>query len=41
MTLDLKLTAITHESDWEPYTEVSSRYREVTVDEILQRVMSL
>lgn len=39
--LDLKLTAITHESDWEPYTEVSSRYREVTVDEILQRVMSL
>lgn len=39
--LDLKLNSITHESDWEPYTEVSSKYRQVTVDEILKRVLSL
>ena len=39
--LDLKLNSITHETDWEPYTEVSGKYREVTVEEILQRVMSL
>ncbi len=39
--LDLKLNSITHETDWEPYTEVSGKYRQVTVEEILQRVLSL
>lgn len=39
--LSLKLNSVSHDSDWEPYTEVSSKYREVTVDEILKRVMSL
>ena len=39
--LEIRLNGIGHESDWEPYTEVSSKYREVTVEEILKRVMSL
>ena len=39
--LDIKLNSISHDSDWEPYTEVSSKYREVDVDEILKRVMSM
>ena len=39
--LNLKLNSLGNDSDWEPYTEVSSRYREVTVEEILKRVMSL
>ena len=29
------------DEDWEPRTEVSSKYRQVTVDEILRRFMSL
>lgn len=29
------------EEDWETRTEVSSKYRQVTIEEILQRFMSL
>ncbi len=30
-----------HEENWETRTEISSKYRQVTIDEILQRFMSL
>jgi hypothetical protein len=39
--LGIKLNYIRHETDWETRTEVSNKYREVTVDEILQRFMAL
>ena len=39
--LGMKLNYINNESEWETRTEVSSKYREVTIDEILQRFMSL
>ncbi|MBP5338800.1 MAG: DUF4292 domain-containing protein [Prevotella sp.] len=39
--LGVKLTYIGNESDWETRTTVSDKYREVTVDEILRRVMAL
>ena len=29
------------ETEWETRTEISNKYREVTVDEILRRFMSL
>lgn len=39
--LGLKLNYLKHESDWETRTEVSNKYREVTIDEILERFMAL
>ena len=39
--LGIKLNYINHETEWETRTEVSSKYREVTVDEILRRFMAL
>ena len=39
--LGLVLNYIGHESDWEKFTNVSNKDREVTVDEILRRIMSL
>ena len=39
--LGMTLNYIGHETDWETRTEVSNKYREVTVDEILRRFMSL
>ena len=39
--LGMILNYIGAEEDWEPRTEVSSKYRQVTIDEILQRFMSL
>ena len=39
--LGMTLNYIDHQSDWETRTEVSNKYREVTVDEILRRFMSL
>ena len=39
--LGIKLSYIKHETEWETRTEVSSKYREVTVDEILRRFMAL
>ncbi len=39
--LDMVLNYMGNEENWEPRTEVSSKYRQVTVDEILQRFMSL
>ena len=39
--LRVKLSYINHETEWETRTEVSSKYREVTVDEILRRFMAL
>ena len=39
--LGMTLNYIKHESDWETRTEVSNKYREVTIDEILNRFMSL
>jgi len=39
--LGVTLNYIGHDSEWETRTEVSNKYREVTVDEILRRFMSL
>jgi len=39
--LGIKLNYINHETEWETRTEVSNKYREVTIDEILQRFMAL
>ena len=39
--LGIKLSYIGHESEWETRTEVSNKYREVMVDEILRRFMAL
>jgi hypothetical protein len=39
--LGMTLNYIGNETDWETRTEVSNKYREVTVDEILRRFMSL
>ena len=39
--LGMTLNYIEHETEWETRTEVSNKYREVTVDEILRRFMSL
>jgi len=39
--LGMTLNYIGAETEWEPRTEVSNKYREVTVDEILRRFMSL
>ncbi len=39
--LGMTLNYIKHDTDWETRTEVSNKYREVTVDEILRRFMSL
>lgn len=38
---DMILNYMGAEEDWEPRTEVSGKYRQVTVDEILRRFMSL
>ena len=37
----MTLNYIGNETEWETRTEVSNKYREVTVDEILRRFMSL
>ena len=39
--LGMTLNYIKHETEWETRTEVSNKYREVTIDEILNRFMSL
>lgn len=39
--LGITLNYINHETEWETRTSVSNKYREVTVDEILRRFMSL
>lgn len=39
--LGIKLNTIKHDDSWETRTDVSANYREVTVDEILQRFMAL
>ena len=39
--LGMKLSYIKHETEWETRTEVSNKYREVSIDEILQRFMAL
>ena len=39
--LGMTLKYIKHDAEWEPRTEISNKYREVTVDEILRRFMSL
>ena len=39
--LGIKLNYITNETEWETRTEVSNKYREVPIDEILQRFMAL
>ena len=39
--LGMTLNYIGSETEWEPRTEISNKYREVTVDEILRRFMSL
>ena len=39
--LKIKLNYIGNETEWETRTEVSNKYREVTIDEILQRFMAL
>ena len=37
----IKLSYLDNKSDWEPRTKISDKYRQVTVDEILQRFLSL
>jgi len=39
--LGMTLNYIGNESEWETRTEISNKYREVTVDEILRRFMAL
>jgi hypothetical protein len=39
--LGIRLNYLGNESDWEPRTKVSDKYREVDVDEILRRFMAL
>ena len=39
--LGMTLNYIGHDTEWETRTEISNKYREVTVDEILRRFMSL
>ena len=39
--MELKLNYLGNESDWETRTQVSAKYNEVTVDEILRRFMAL
>ena len=39
--LGIKLNYLKSESDWEPRTKVSDKYREVDVDQILRRFMAL
>ena len=39
--LGIKLNYINNETEWETRTEVSTKYREVNIDEILQRFMAL
>ena len=39
--LGMTLNYIEHEADWETRTEVSNKYREVSVEDILRRFMSL
>ena len=39
--LGMMLNYVKHEDNWETRTDVSSSYREVTVDEILRRFMAL
>ena len=38
---DLTLSNLTTDSEWEKRTQVSSRYKEVSVDELISRIMSL
>jgi hypothetical protein len=37
----IKLNYLNNESEWEPRTQISAKYREVSVDEILARFMSI
>ena len=39
--LGMTLNYVGNDTEWEPRTEISNKYREVTVDEILRRFMSL
>lgn len=39
--MSLKLNYIGHESDWEPRTQVSTKYRKVDIDSMLRRFMAL
>ena len=39
--LRVKMSYINHDTEWETRTEVSNKYREVTVDDILRRFMAL
>lgn len=41
MSLGFKLSSLSDDDDWETYTKVSSRYTQVTVDDILQKILSL
>ena len=41
LKMGIKLSSMNNDSDWETRTRVSSRYHEVSVDEILKRLMSL
>ena len=39
--LGITLNYIGHDTDWETRTNVSNKYREVMIDEIMRRFMSL
>jgi hypothetical protein len=39
--LNMKLNYINHESEWETRTQISNKYREVNIDEMLRRFLQL
>lgn len=41
VAVGLQLSNLSSDDDWEPLTTVSSKYKEVSVDDILRRLMSL
>jgi flagellar motor switch/type III secretory pathway protein FliN len=41
VTIDLQLTSINNDSDWETRTEVTSKYKKVSLDDILSRLSAL
>ena len=41
LKLGIKLNYLDNKSDWETRTKISDKYRQVTIDEILQRFLSL
>jgi len=41
VNVGFKLSSVDDDDDWEPYTKVSSRYKQVTAEDILRKLMSM